>query len=388
MRPHIADQERPARSTRAPTRTTPSTGWSRTCRDNNGQVGMYGHLVPRLLRRRRHDRRPPGAEGRLAAGARSPTGSWATTSTTTARCSCRTPSTSCRRSASRARADARSRAPRLRPRHARRLQVLPRHGAAAERRREVLQGRDRVLERDDGARARTTSSGRRATCGRTCKNIKPAVLTVGGWFDAENLTARSRRLPRRPRRRAPAPTNMLVMGPWVHGGWARGDGDRSATCTFGAKTRAFYREKIELPFFELPPEGQGRPTEPARGVRCSRPARTCGAQHDAWPPKDATPTALHFHAGGAAARRDGARRTTTGASTSSSATRRSRCRTSRTSRIGMMHEYMVDDQRFAVDAARRARLPDRRARGRPDARRADRGGAATCRRPAPTPTGS
>ena len=46
---------------------------------------------------------------------------------------------------------------------------------------------------------------------------------------------------------------MLVMGPWNHGGFARGDGDRLGNITFGSKTALFYREHIELPFFPIPP---------------------------------------------------------------------------------------------------------------------------------------
>ena len=106
VRQHAAAQpgeEGRGRSTRAATPTTRSTGCSKNVPSHNGKVGHVGHLVPRLLHRGGHDRRPPGAQGRLAAGARSPTGSSATTSTTTARSSCRTPSTSWPASAGRGR---------------------------------------------------------------------------------------------------------------------------------------------------------------------------------------------------------------------------------------------------------------------------------------------
>ena len=39
------------------------------------------------------------------------------------------------------------------------------------------------------------------------------------------------------------------MGPWAHGDWGRGDGDKLGDINFRAKTAEFYREKIELPFF-------------------------------------------------------------------------------------------------------------------------------------------
>ena len=93
-----------------------------------------GHLVPRLLHRGRHDRRPPGAEGAPRRRRRSPTGSSATTGTTTAPSSCRTRSTSSPASAARGPSRRSKFEHDVRPRHARRLRVLPRHGPAGQRR--------------------------------------------------------------------------------------------------------------------------------------------------------------------------------------------------------------------------------------------------------------
>ena len=80
----------------------------------------------------------------------------------------------------------RSRTPSVRVRHARRLRVLPPHGPASKADAKLLQGRRAVLERDHGARHL-----RRIVEGRNLrphlKDIQPAVMTVGGWFDAENL---------------------------------------------------------------------------------------------------------------------------------------------------------------------------------------------------------
>jgi uncharacterized protein len=78
--------------------------------------------------------------------------------------------------------------------------------------------------------------------------ITPAVLTVGGWFDAEDLAG-----PLSPIARC-APTarrrsNHLVMGPWTHGSWSRGDGRTVGNLDFGQDTSAWYREHVEFPFF-------------------------------------------------------------------------------------------------------------------------------------------
>src|SRR5262249_1124044 len=55
------------------------------------------------------------------------------------------------------------------------------------------------------------------------KGIKPAVMTVGGWFDAENLFGALETY-KTVEASGPGGTNLLVMGPWRHGGWSGGDG--------------------------------------------------------------------------------------------------------------------------------------------------------------------
>ncbi len=56
------------------------------------------------------------------------------------------------------------------------------------------------------------------------RNIKPAVMTVGGWFDAEDLFG-ALEVYKSIEKQSPGANNTLVMGPWFHGGWARGDGE-------------------------------------------------------------------------------------------------------------------------------------------------------------------
>jgi putative CocE/NonD family hydrolase len=80
------------------------------------------------------------------------------------------------------------------------------------------------------------------------KNIKPAVMTVGGWFDAENLFGALNTY-KSIEQASPGAHNILVMGPWFHGGWSRSDGDFLGNVTFGSKTSIYYRENVELPFF-------------------------------------------------------------------------------------------------------------------------------------------
>lgn len=93
------------------------------------------------------------------------------------------------------------------------------------------------------------------------KNITPAVMTVGGWFDAEDLYG-PLKVYDAIERQNPKARNILVMGPWYHGAWARTDGDRLGYIKFGSKTGQFYREHILKPFFNAHLKGNGNDTLP------------------------------------------------------------------------------------------------------------------------------
>ncbi len=80
------------------------------------------------------------------------------------------------------------------------------------------------------------------------KNIKAAVMTVGGWYDNEDLYGALQTY-QHIERQNPGIYNVLVVGPWYHGGWERNEGDFLGTAYFGAKTSLDYRVKVELPFF-------------------------------------------------------------------------------------------------------------------------------------------
>jgi hypothetical protein len=80
------------------------------------------------------------------------------------------------------------------------------------------------------------------------KNIKPAVLVVGGWYDAEDLYGTFKTY-KTIEKNNPGIKNSLVIGPWIHGGWARTDGSSLGNVSFTSKTSYFYRDSIELPFF-------------------------------------------------------------------------------------------------------------------------------------------
>ena len=80
------------------------------------------------------------------------------------------------------------------------------------------------------------------------KDVRPAVLTVGGWFDAENLYG-ALQVFKTLDRQSPATDSRLVMGPWFHGGWERSKGDRLGLVQFGADTSDWFQAEVLFPFF-------------------------------------------------------------------------------------------------------------------------------------------
>jgi putative CocE/NonD family hydrolase len=127
------------------------------------------------------------------------------------------------------------------------------------------------------------------------KNIKPAVMTVGGWFDAEDLFGTLNTY-KEIEKNSPGADNILVMGPWCHGCWARTDGDALGNVRFGAKTSQFYRDEIEFPFFAHWLKGKGDAKLPEALV--FETGTNQWRREDAWPPKDAHPQALYLRADG------------------------------------------------------------------------------------------
>ena len=130
---------------------------------------------------------------------------------------------------------------------------------------------------------------------RHFKNMKPAVMTVGGWFDAEDLFG-ALNVYKAIEKQNPGANNMLVMGPWFHGGWSRGDGDHLGAVNFDSKTSEYFRENIEFPFFNyyLKDKGDGKLPE----AYVFETGTNVWRKQDAWPPKDAVSKTLYFQPGG------------------------------------------------------------------------------------------
>jgi putative CocE/NonD family hydrolase len=80
------------------------------------------------------------------------------------------------------------------------------------------------------------------------KNIKCPTMTVGGWYDNEDLYGALHTY-QSIEQMNPGLLNVLVIGPWYHGGWSRIAGDWLGTAYFEQKTGDYFRKNMQLQFF-------------------------------------------------------------------------------------------------------------------------------------------
>jgi putative CocE/NonD family hydrolase len=79
-------------------------------------------------------------------------------------------------------------------------------------------------------------------------NVKPAMLWVGGLFDAEDCFG-AWNCYKATEKQSPETNSRIVMGPWYHGQWGSHDGTFLGNVRFASNTSAYYQDSIEVPFF-------------------------------------------------------------------------------------------------------------------------------------------
>lgn len=127
------------------------------------------------------------------------------------------------------------------------------------------------------------------------KNVKPAVMVVGGWFDQEDLYGPLKTYQAIENNKPKSP-NLLIMGPWIHGGWSRGTGESLGNIRFGSKTSAFYQKDVELPFFNHYLKETADPALPKAYI--FETGSNEWRKYDQWPPKNTVEKKLYFHPDG------------------------------------------------------------------------------------------
>jgi putative CocE/NonD family hydrolase len=127
------------------------------------------------------------------------------------------------------------------------------------------------------------------------RQVKPATLVVGGWYDAEDLFGALATY-QAIEQQSPGAQNRLVMGPWTHGAWARPEWSGFGPLRFGQNTAQWYRDSLELQFFNHYLKGQGR--FGAAEATVFDTGRSHWQEFSTWPPKATAPTPLYLQPGG------------------------------------------------------------------------------------------
>ena len=177
---------------------------------------------------------------------------------------------------------------------------------------------------------------------RSCYELQPAILVVGGLFDSEDCYG-AWNLYKAIREQSPATNLYLAFGPWWHGGWKRADFQGFGNMYFGGSPSDFYLREIEYPFFRryLEEEGEG----PAHRVSVFHTGKNEWEFGDAWPLRSVREVPIYLHEGG---RISGEAPSETASFTEYiSDMSRPVPYTANPTRY-RTKEYMIDDQRFAT----------------------------------------
>jgi putative CocE/NonD family hydrolase len=126
------------------------------------------------------------------------------------------------------------------------------------------------------------------------KSTVPALI-VGGWWDQEDFfgpLAIFKALEANDTKRL----SRLVVGPWNHGEWSGGDGGALGKINFKSATGAYFREKIQAPFFAFHLKGRG--TLPLAEATVFESGANEWRFYSSWPPKEAATRSLFLQADG------------------------------------------------------------------------------------------
>ena len=127
--------------------------------------------------------------------------------------------------------------------------------------------------------------------------INHPVLNVAGWFDAEDFYG-PLSIYYTLEQMNPQNQSTLVVGPWLHGGWRRMDGDVLGCVEFGSKTSHYFQREVQYPFFSYYLKDRGAWQSQAAEAIVFETGTNAWKTYDAWPPEATEPASLYFHPNG------------------------------------------------------------------------------------------
>jgi putative CocE/NonD family hydrolase len=128
------------------------------------------------------------------------------------------------------------------------------------------------------------------------KNVTPAVMTVGGWFDAEDLYGTLHTYEAIEKQNPSTVSNTIVMGPWSHGQWASGQAKNLGNIYWGLDANEKFIEREEK-FFNYYLDGKGNNGFPEAMIFVT--GSNEWREFSSWPPKDIVEKNLYFQPAGA-----------------------------------------------------------------------------------------
>lgn len=117
---------------------------------------------------------------------------------------------------------------------------------------------------------------------RSLYRVKPAVLVVGGFFDAEDCYG-TLGVYKSLRRQSPETDLNFIMGPWFHGAWERDLGNHLGDILFGANTSKYYLDEIEFPFLQYYLNGIGEKPSSDKAVHIFFTGKNEWKDYPVWP---------------------------------------------------------------------------------------------------------
>ncbi|PYR40103.1 MAG: X-Pro dipeptidyl-peptidase [Acidobacteria bacterium] len=112
--------------------------------------------------------------------------------------------------------------------------------------------------------------------------VKVPTLNVAGWWDQEDFYGPVR-IYDALEEHDPSHLNYLVVGPWRHGGWSSGPGDRLGAIPFDSATGKYFRESVQAPWFAHFLKDKG-PLDMPEALTFEAGSNRW-RRWDAWPPK-------------------------------------------------------------------------------------------------------